>query len=505
MSQKRKSDASGAGVSKKSRTITLKTNVDIIKRCERGEKMINIANALGMNRLTVGTILKDKEHIMQHVKGSVLMHFTIISKKRGSVIAEMEKLLSVWLEDQHQYHMPISLNLIQRKALSLFLNIKAKHGESVAEETFTAGHGWFHRYKARSNLRNIQVFNVDETGIYWEKMPDRTYIAKEEKTMPGFKASKDRLILLLGGNAAGDCKLKPLLVYHSKNPKALKGVVKASLPVVWKANPKAWMTRVLFEDWFFHNFVPDVEKNCNNKNQPFKILLVLDNAPGHPSYLDDFHANIKVVYLPPNTTSVLQPMDQGVMASFKEYYLRRTFTQAVKETEGESGVTLREFWKNYIYKAIKNIDASWREVKTSNMNGVWKKLCPQFANDFKGFTENVDSVANNLVELGKQLHLEMEEDDVHELMECHTQELTNENLMELESDRVQEEVAEEEQEAEEPKKFNSKQLDEDFSMIEKALASFEPQDPNIERFTKVCAAVHNAIACYKIIYEEKKR
>ncbi|KAG7163952.1 hypothetical protein Hamer_G014402 [Homarus americanus] len=36
MSQKRKSDASGAGVSKKSRTITLKTNVDIIKRCERG-------------------------------------------------------------------------------------------------------------------------------------------------------------------------------------------------------------------------------------------------------------------------------------------------------------------------------------------------------------------------------------------------------------------------------------------------------------------------------------
>ncbi|XP_042225918.1 tigger transposable element-derived protein 1-like [Homarus americanus] len=333
-----------------------------------------------------------------------------------------------------------------------------------------------------------QVFNVDETGLYWKKMLDRTYIAKEEKTMPGFKALKDRITLLLGGNAAGDCKLKPLLAYHSENPRALKGVIKASIPVVWKA----WMTQVLFKDWFFHNFLPDVENYCNNKNLPFKILLVLDNAPGHPSFLDDFHVNIKVVYLPPNTTSVLQPMDQGVIASFKAYYLQRTFTQAVKETERESGVTMREFCKNYnIYKAIKNIDASWCEVKTSNMNGVWKKLCPQFANDFKGFAENVDSVANNLVELGKQLHLEME--------------LTNEDLMELESHRVEEKVPEEEEEAEEPQKFNSKQLAEDFSMIEKVQASFESQDPNIERFAKVSAAVHDAIACFKIIYEEKKR
>jgi hypothetical protein len=66
------------------------------------------------------------------------------------------------------------------------------------------------------------VFNVDETGLFWKRMPPRSYIAKEEKSMPGYKAAKDRLTLLLGANAAGDCKLKLLLVYHAENPMITK-------------------------------------------------------------------------------------------------------------------------------------------------------------------------------------------------------------------------------------------------------------------------------------------
>ena len=84
------------------------------------------------------------------------------------------------------------------------------------------------------------------------------------------------------------------------------------------------------------------------------------------------------------------------------------------------------------------------------------------------------------------------------------EELPNEDLMELEAQRKDEERQEEEEVTEEPKRFTMQKMARGFSLFEEALLVFEAQNPNVEWYTKVAAAVQNAIQCYHVIYGKKK-
>ncbi|CAM2096760.1 unnamed protein product [Caretta caretta] len=134
-------------------------------------------------------------------------------------------------------------------------------------------------------------------------------------------------------------------------------------------------------------------------------------------------------------------MDQGAIAAFKAYYLLHTFDQLIRGTDGEHKPTIQQFWCD---NNINNTGEPWAEVTQECMNGVWGKLWPECVNDLKGFKDIVPAMKKDILGLAKKVGFdEVEEADITQLLQSHREELTNEDLMQLEVMRAMEEEGQE--------------------------------------------------------------
>ena len=110
-----------------------------------------------------------------------------------------------------------------------------------------------------------------------------------------FQGSKDRMTVLVGGSVTV-YKWKPTVIWHRENPRALELVSKHTQPVRYRSNRKSWITQLLSQDPFLDCCASDVEKCCLEPSIPFKILLIVNKAPGHRPFSGDLHPDNKVCF-----------------------------------------------------------------------------------------------------------------------------------------------------------------------------------------------------------------
>ncbi|PNF43064.1 Jerky protein homolog-like [Cryptotermes secundus] len=323
------------------------------------------------------------------------------------------------------------------------------------EGSFDASSGWLTRFKQRHGIREIsiqgeklsgdlsasdqfctnfdsfvksenllpeQIYNADETGLYWKCLPTRTLAFQNERQAPGHKSSKERLTVLCCSNASGTHKLIPVVIGKAKRPRSFKGTVASSLPIHYFNQKVAWMNRAIFKEWFDFKFVPQVRDHLKSQGLPEKAVLLIDNAPSHPneSLLRSDDGNIFVKYFPANVTALIQPMDQGVISSMKRIYRSNLLQKYIDE-----GNDLTCFWKSFsVLDAIYEISTAWDTVKPSVLKNSWKKLMPFITNEddeihgFTGFSEN--EIAIKLTKVANQVHggEEVNEENIREWFNC---------------------------------------------------------------------------------------
>ncbi|XP_035226997.1 tigger transposable element-derived protein 1-like [Stegodyphus dumicola] len=205
-------------------------------------------------------------------------------------------------------------------------------------------------------------------------------------------------------------------------------------------NSKAWITKALTLEWFLHCFIPQVKLYLAEKGLPFKVLLLMDCAEGHATDLQ--YDGVQIEILTPNTTSLTQPMDQGVIRAFKALYTPSTIEGLILAFyNANDEFSLKAYWGSYnsdsCLSNIHNIQGVLKDMKSETINSSCKKLWPNRVHDYPSLTpeEVHHSAVKKAVRLAHSIRNagfgDMTKEDISALIDYHSVPLADEDLFEM--------------------------------------------------------------------------
>lgn len=383
----------------KRNTLSLKTKIKILEEMKSGKTRSEITKKFNIASSTLSKILKKSEEINQK---SYICRNLEQKRARKSKYETLNKSMSMWFNQMMETNARVTGPVIFEKAQQFAIKLGIPD--------FKPSPGWLQRWKKNENIhfrkhhgeaasadsqsaeefkQNVlplllqkyaleDIYNADETGLFYKALPTGSYVAGSQASS-GFKTPKERITLLFITNCIGTNKYVYAIGKY-KNPRCFRGKI---IPIPYKFNKKAWMTSTIWRE-----IIKELDDKFTIKNK--KILLLIDNASCHK--LDFEPKSIEIVFMPPCTTSLIQPLDQGmlylpilvhtkyfflflyvtgIIQSFKSHYRKCLVREQILAAEG--GIMAKFLKSISILRALYIIKRTWWLVTPQTIQNCFKK------------------------------------------------------------------------------------------------------------------------------------
>ena len=391
-------------VKQKKVVLTVENKLEIIDLLRKGTSYTVISEKYGIGRSTI-TNIKNNEAKLKSFKEKMtemgIKEITTKSMKIGA-FEKLDEALYIWFRQQREKDMPISGSLLTEKAKVLYGRLYPD-----SSTVFCASTRFKWQFCKRHNLLSISIQGEQGSAdvlFACEFQHDFSEVLSEYSTEQVFNCDETRCFTRAEMN---------------------------NLPVVYKAQKNAWVNCTIFSFWFHEKFVPHVQEELRKIGKEPKAVLIMHNCAAHPDeeLLISRDGLVKALFLPPNVTSLILLMDQGVLEALKWRY-RKSLLRDILLSDDE--VDIAQFLKAINMKhVIEKVAVSWDEISADTIRKSWRKLVPLDASENNASSPddgtNGPQVAEFLSDF-EQMGQHLTEQDVSEWLEADCYDLDYEHL-----------------------------------------------------------------------------
>lgn len=393
--------------------LTLAQKQKLLTSIDKGANKSDLAKQYQIDRTTISHLIKNRKKIEEASNLYSQKYSRKMKAIKSSKHLALNKAVWTWFAQTRESNpsLPISVEMVKLKANSF-------HKMLCSKNDFQASNGWYWRWSQKHGIRSLkagglkhsapveevepfnksllkimkreqlqlaQIYNFDETACFYKRLPTRSLASHLEKSTSTFKQTKERITISTCYNVTGEHKLKLQVIGKSQRPRCFRNGRPDG--VVYQASTKAWQTTRLFEEWFHKHFVPEVKEYQQSQGFNGKALLLIDRAPSHIE-LESNDGMIRTIFLPANTTAILQPCDQNLILPLKVSYRKLLLEDLMMCGMDDPEAYLKTF---NIKQGLNLMEKAWKELKIPVLIYSWRKIlkdCNAYQNLLK-VTEEV--------------------------------------------------------------------------------------------------------------------